>query len=235
MAGGAALDLRATGWDDSRPALLRDTPLGLTPMTRLSCRVCAARLFLMMALAAVGCRSPYYSDRGAGIGALGGAGVGALVGNAVGSTAGGALIGAGVGALGGAAVGTALDDIQAQNRAEIAMAMGRQVQAGAATPEEVIAMTRSGVNPALITNYVRTSGMARPLTANDVIYLHNNGVAPEVIQTMQAPPIPMGPAPVMVASPQPVIVEQYYPPPYWGPHYHCHRPGVSWGVTFGGH
>ena len=40
---------------------------------------------------------------------------------------------------------------------------------------------------------------------------------------------------VMVASPQPVIVEQYYPPPYWGPHYHCHRPGVSWGVTFGGH
>ena len=105
-----------------------------------------------MVFAAVGCRSPYYSDRGAGIGALGGAGVGALVGNAVGSTAGGALIGAGVGALGGAAVGTALDDIQAQNRAEIAMAMGRQVQAGAATPEEVIAMTRSGVNPQMISN-----------------------------------------------------------------------------------
>ena len=43
-----------------------------------------------------------------------------------------------------------------------------------------------------------------------------------------------GGAPVMVASPPPVIVEQYYPPPYWGPS-HCHEPGVSWGVTFGGH
>ena len=41
----------------------------------------------------------------------------------------------------------------------------------------VIAMTRSGVNPQLISNYVRTSGMSRPMTANDVIYLHSNGVA----------------------------------------------------------
>jgi hypothetical protein len=202
-------------------------------MTRLVCRAAMAPFLLTIGLGLVGCRSPYYSDRGAGIGALGGAGVGALVGNAVGSTAGGALIGAGVGALGGAAVGTALDDIQAQNRAEIAMAMGRQVQAGAATPEEVIAMTRSGVNPQLISNYVRTSGMSRPMTANDVIYLHNNGVAAEVIQTMQAPPIPMGPAPVMVAGPPVIVQEHYYPPPYWGPDYHCHRPGVSWGVSVG--
>src|SRR5918995_2080309 len=106
----------------------------------------------LCALAPIGCQSPYYADRGAGVGALGGAGVGALVGNAVGNTAGGALIGAGVGALGGAAVGSAIDDVQAQNRAEIAAQMGRQVQIGAATPEEVIAMTRSGVSPQLIQN-----------------------------------------------------------------------------------
>ena len=116
------------------------------------------------ALLPVGCRSPYYADRGAGVGALGGAGVGAIVGNAVGNTAGGALIGAGVGALGGAAVGSAIDEAQAQNRAELAAVMGRQVQAGAATIDEVVAMSQQGVDQRLISNYVRTSGMARPLT-----------------------------------------------------------------------
>jgi hypothetical protein len=177
-----------------------------------------------------GCQSPFYADRGAGVGALGGAGVGALVGNAVGNTAGGALLGAGIGALGGAAVGSAIDEVQARNRAEIAAQLGRQVQAGAATPEEVIAMTRSGVNPALIQNYVRTSGMARPLSAQDVIYLSQSGVPQDVIMVMQNPPPQATPAPIM-AQPAPVIVEEhYYADPYWGPRY-CRAPGVSWGVS----
>jgi hypothetical protein len=169
------------------------------------------------------------------VGALGGAGVGALVGNAVGDTAAGALIGAGVGALGGAAVGSAIDDVQAQNRAEIAAHLGRQVQPGAATIEEVVAMSRSGVAPPLITNYVRTSGMARPLTASDVIYLHNNGVSGDVIQMMQNPPAPVAQGPVIVqgAPVTPVIVEEhYYAPPYCGPRWgHHHHHGVSWGVS----
>jgi hypothetical protein len=185
-----------------------------------------------------GCRSPYYADRGAGVGSLGGTGVGALVGNAVGDTAAGALIGAGVGALGGAAVGGAIDDVQAQNRAEIAAQMGRQVQVGAATIEEVVAMSRSGVDARLIQNYVRTSGMARPLAANDVIYLHNNGVSPDVIQAMQSPPTPQLGPPVIMGQSPPVIVEEHYyaPPPAIGYHYHrgprhCGPPGVSWGVS----
>jgi hypothetical protein len=158
-----------------------------------------------------------------------------LVGNAVGNTAGGALIGAGVGALGGAAVGSAIDDVQAQNRAEIAAHMGRQVQVGAATMEEVVAMTRSGVDPRLIQNYVRTSGMSRPVTAQDVIYLHQNGVQGEVIAVMQQPPMPVAQAP-MIAQAPPVIVEHYYPPEYCGPHWgyhggHHRRAGVSWGVS----
>lgn len=189
-------------------------------------------------LASSACRSPYYADRGAGVGALGGAGVGALVGNAVGDTAAGALIGAGVGALGGAAVGGAIDEAQAQNRAEIAAQLGRQVQAGAATMDEVVAMTRSGVDPRLIQNYIRTSGMARPLSASDVIYLHNNGVATDVIQAMQTPP---SPPPTVVQQAPPVIVEEhYYRDPFWGPppfyyHHgpHCYGPSprVSWGVS----
>jgi hypothetical protein len=199
---------------------------------------CAAlRMFaLLVGAASFGCQSPFYADRGAGLGALGGAGVGALVGNAVGDTAAGALIGAGVGAIGGAAVGSAIDDVQAQNRAEIAAQMGRQVQAGAATMEEVVAMSRSGVDPRLIQNYVRTSGMARPLTAQDVIYLSQNGVQPDVISIMQSPPVQavaVAPGPVIAQGP-PVIVEHYYPPPYcrprWG-HHHHHGSGVSWGVS----
>lgn len=204
----------------------------------------AAVLLTGSALLNIGCQSPYYADRGAGVGALGGAGVGALVGNAVGNTAGGALIGAGVGALGGAMVGSAIDDVRAQNRAEIAAVLGRQVQAGAATPEEVIAMTRQGVAPALIQNYVRTSGMARPLTAQDVIVLHQNGVADDVIAVMQNPPQPaviqataVQPVPMVAAAPAPVVVEEHYyaPAPYCGPHWghrHYHRgPGLSWGIS----
>jgi hypothetical protein len=205
-------------------------------------RTALASLFVLSILGPTGCRSPYYADRGAGVGAIGGAGVGALVGNAVGDTAAGALIGAGVGALGGAAVGGAIDDVQAQNRAEIAAQLGRQVQPGAATIEEVVALSRSGVDPRLISNYVRTSGMARPLTANDLIYLQNNGVAIDVIQMMQNPPTPVSQPPMLAQGPPVIVEEHYYPGPYCGPHwgyYHHHRrhcgpsPRVSWGVSFG--
>ena len=198
-------------------------------------------VYVAAACATIGCRSPYYADKGAGVGALAGAGAGALVGNAVGDAGAGALIGAGLGAVTGGLTGAALDDIQAQNRAEIAAQMGRQVSAGAATADEVIAMTRSGVDPRLIQNYVRTSGVARPLSAQDVIYLHNNGVATDVIQAMQSSPGPAAAGPVVAGGP-PVIVEEHYypaayPPPYWGPHcgYYHRRPGpphVSWGVSF---
>jgi Glycine zipper len=183
-----------------------------------------------------GCRSPYYADRGAGVGALAGAGAGAIIGDATGGNAGsGALIGAGLGALTGATVGDAMDEMQARNRAEIAAQLGRQVQVGAATIDEVVAMTHSGVEPVLIQNYVRTSGMAQPLTASDVIYLHNQGVATDVIQIMQTPPAPTA----VAAVPQPVVVEEhYYDPPCWyGPrigYYHGFghgRPHTSFGFS----
>jgi hypothetical protein len=204
------------------------------------CRPTVSFAVLIGLIGGTGCRSPYYADRGAGVGALGGAGVGALVGNAVGDTAAGALIGAGVGALGGAAVGSAIDEVQAQNRAEIAAQLGRQVQPGAATIEEVVAMNQQGVDPRLIQNYVRTSGMSRPLSAADVIYLHNAGVATDVIQIMQTPPAPAA-APMVAQGPPVIVEEHYYPGPwYYGPHfgyYHHHRracgpgPHVSWGVS----
>ena len=189
-------------------------------------------------LIGAGCQSPYYADRGAGLGALAVAGAGAIIGDATcGSAASGALIGAGLGAVTGGMVGSGMDEMQARNRAEIAAQMGRQVQAGAATIDEVVAMTRSGVDPLLIQNYVRTSGVARPLAAADVIYLHNQGVSSDVIQVMQSPPMP---APTVVAQgPPPVIVEEhYYGPPMCHPHFgyrrhfhHHHGPQTSFGFT----
>jgi hypothetical protein len=195
----------------------------------------ATCLLLFFFAASAGCRSPYYADRGAGVGALAGAGAGAIIGDATGGNAGtGALIGAGLGALTGATVGDAMDEMQARNRAEIAAQLGRQVQAGSASIEEVVAMSHSGVDPRLIQNYVRTSGMARPLTASDVIYLHNQGVNTDVIQIMQSPPAPTA----VAAAPPPVIVEEHYygPPPCYGPHfgyYHGWRrpPRTSFGFS----
>lgn len=194
-------------------------------------------LTLLASVCFAGCRSPYYADRGAGIGALAGAGAGAIIGDATGGNAGsGALIGAGLGALTGAAVGTEMDSLAAQNRAEIAAQMGRQVQAGAANIQEVIAMTRAGVDPRLIQNYVRTSGVAAPLAASDVIYLHEQGVATDVIQLMQSPPA-VGPP--VVASRPPVIVEEHFygPPacvhPHFGYHHGYHRRARGPRTSFG--
>ena len=192
-------------------------------------------LIVLVCIFVAGGRSPYYADRGAGVGALAGAGAGAIIGDATGGNAGtGALIGAGLGALTGATVGDAMDEMQARNRAEIAAQLGRQVQAGAATSEEVVSMTHAGVDPRLIQNYVRTSGVSRPLTANDVIYLHNQGVASDVIQVMQSPPAPTA----VAAVPPPVVVEEHYygPPPCYRPHFGYYRhprrgPRTSFGFS----
>ncbi len=195
-------------------------------------------LVLGCSLLLLGCASPYRSDRGALVGGLGGAGIGAIVGNAVGNPAAGAAIGAGVGAVSGAAVGGALDDIEAQNRAEIAARLGRPVAAGAVTTGDVIAMTRAGVAEENIVTHVRTHGMVAPLQASDLVFLSQQGVSSRVIESMQQPPQVAGP-PIMAPGPgPPVFVEQYHygpPPGYWGPpHRHCHRgPEVSWGVAFG--
>jgi hypothetical protein len=184
-------------------------------------------------LIATGCSSANYAQRGTGLGALAGAGAGAIVADATGGNAGtGALIGAGMGAVTGAAVGSEMDYQQDQYRAQIAAQMGRQVAAGAATMDGVIQMTQSGIEPVLIQNYVRSSGMTQPLAAADVIYLHDRGVSTEVIQVMQTASVPVS-APVAVAQRPPVIVEEhYYGAPYCGPHFgYSHH----WGPRPGPH
>ncbi|HEY4312371.1 MAG TPA: glycine zipper domain-containing protein [Pirellulales bacterium] len=196
----------------------------------------------VMAVAfAAGCNSPFYTDRGALVGAGVGTGVGALTGAAVGHPGVGALVGAGVGTLTGAAVGSGLDDIDARNRAQIAATLGRQVPTGNVTLPDVIAMTKAGVNEELIVNHIRTNGLATPLQTGDLITLQQNGVSTRVIGALQSAPQPGAPAPI---APAPMVAPGYYGPgpypyygPYWAPppyYYYRPRPVVGWGVSVGG-
>lgn len=193
-------------------------------------------------LAAVGCASPHRSDQGALLGGLLGAGAGALIGDASGNAGAGAAIGAGLGAVTGGVVGSELDEIEAQNRAQIEAQLGRQIRAGAVSIEDVVMMSQSGVQDDLIVNHIRANGMVQPPNPQDLIYLSQQGVSSRVVAAMQEPPRSTPPKTVVVREPSPVVVHEVYGPPvygYPGPYHHHRRhyrppphPGVSWGISF---
>ncbi len=199
---------------------------------------CAA----LLATGLTGCQSPYRSDQGALLGGITGAGVGALIGEAVDNPLAGAVVGAGVGSFTGAVIGENLDQIEAQNRAEIEARLGRPVSPGAVSMQDVIAMTQNGVESQIIVNHVNNHGVARVLQTQDLIYLKNNGVDAQVIAAMQRPPAPLA---VVHAPPRPanvIVEEHYYSDPWHGPHrrfrrhrrhrHGHHEPRVSWGLSF---
>jgi hypothetical protein len=176
---------------------------------------------ILAIVATTGCSSPYHADQGALFGGLLGAGTGALVGGATGHPGAGAAIGAGVGALSGAAIGGAQDQIEANNRAMIAQQLGHQVAAGAVRVDDVIAMTKSGVNEDLIINHVRANGMMAPLQTGDLIRMQQEGISPRVIAAMQAsPPRPVQPVVIEqpAPAPPPVVLEYGWGPRYYPPH-----------------
>jgi len=192
---------------------------------------------------ATGCQSPYRADRGAFVGGILGAVPGAIIGDQLGNAGAGAAIGAGVGALGGAAFGSELDKIEAQNRAMIAAKLGREVPPGRVSFDDVITMTRAGVDDELIVNHIRAHGMISPPGTSDLIRLKENNVNTVVIKAMQEPPRAKASGPIVVREtvPPPVIVEEYHyvPPVLWGPscgprpYYHRRpRSHFNWGFTF---
>jgi hypothetical protein len=182
-----------------------------------------------------GCASMDNTGQGAVFGGLLGAGTGAVIGHAVGNTGAGAAIGAGVGALTGATVGAGEDERDARNRAAAAQ-MQAQAAAGAVGVPDVVAMTQAHLEEGLIIERIRSRGITAPLQTNDVIYLHQQGVSPNVIEAMQSTPV----ATAMLVPPGPY----YYPPPpdgavyvggdyYYGhPHYYYPPPRVGIGIGF---
>ncbi len=198
-------------------------------------------LLLPLLAAATGCQMNSHTDRGAALGGLSGAGVGALIGESSGNPLAGAAIGAGVGALTGATIGQGFDEVEARNRAMIEAHLGRRVAAGAVTIDDVLAMSRAGVEEELIVTHVQANGMVAPLTSNDLIALREQQVSTRVIQAMQTSRPKEQPVVIHQPAPRPVIVEEYYYGPprwYYPPHYrygYRHRrprSGVSWGISF---
>jgi outer membrane lipoprotein SlyB len=189
---------------------------------------------LLAAILSCGCKSGSYAQRGGILGGLAGAGIGAAAGESGGDAVPGALIGGAVGALAGSVIGDGMDADLAR-RQEIETRIGRQL-AAAVTIEDAIAMTRAGLSDDVITAHIRASGVARPLSVNDLIYLRDQGVSDAVIKAMQLTPRPV---PVAAPPPRPVIIEEYHydpwcaPPPFWHHrHYHHARPGITWGFHF---
>ncbi len=203
-----------------------------------------------------GCRSPYYSDRGAVAGGLAGAGIGAALGNSSGNALPAAIAGAAIGTFTGSAIGDGIDADLARSKAEVEARMGRQMS-GAVTSEEVIAMTQAGLSEDVIATHIRAHGVARPPNVNDLIVLRNQGVSDRVIQALQQMPPVVGastyaPGGYVAQPPRGVVVEHYYGPGYYGPayggpwypcppphpHFHYgyrhrpHRSGANWGFSF---
>ncbi len=201
-----------------------------------------APLLATMALLSSGCQSTSTADQGALFGGATGAVLGGIVGHQFHNTAAGAVIGAGAGALTGAVVGNKIDEAEARNRALIEQRLGRPVSPGAVSIQDVVEMSRAGVNEQVIVTHVNNNGVARPLTAADITYLTQNSVSNNVIQAMQNPARqPPPPAVVVQEPPPPVIVEERYYDPWYGPHYYrpypyygygyYHRPGVAVGFA----
>jgi hypothetical protein len=149
-------------------------------------------------------------------GALAGGGIGALTGAAIGSAVRrpgvGAAIGAGVGAVAGAAIGNAEDKKEARQQAQ-AVAASAQAQTQGLT--DVATMTRNKVADEIIINQIRTSPVVYHLSAEQIDWLHQNGVSDPVIRELQTTAM-RAPRRVYVEGavyqPAPVVVVEEPPP-----------------------
>ncbi len=111
-------------------------------------------------------------------------------------------------------------------------------------------LTHNHVSDEVLVQLVRQYGIERPLTANDLVTLHNEGVSQAVILAMQQGPAPVvsDPTPVMLPQPfltpppvyaRPLIIQEYRylaPPParfYYPAPYRPHH-GPHWGVSIYG-
>lgn len=141
--------------------------------------LCAA---VLPAILTAGCSSMNNTEKGALGGGAIGAGAGALIGHATGNTGAGAAIGAGVGALTGALVGNDMDKQEQKQKDAIAAA---QMAHGPVGVGEVVQMTQHHIGDDVIINQIRSTGSVFNLSANDILYLKENGVSDVVIHEMQ--------------------------------------------------
>lgn len=156
---------------------------------------------LAIALGSVGCSGMSTTDKGlltgGALGGLIGTGIGAATGNA----GVGALVGTGLGAATGAVVG---NDIERTERRQAAVAAARPAPMGM---QDVVYMAQQHVGDDTILRQIETTGSSFNLTAQDVVFLRQQGVSERVIGFMQArrPVVPAGRTVYVVEPPPPPV------------------------------
>jgi hypothetical protein len=126
-------------------------------------------------------------------------------------------------------LGTSFEDIDARNRANIEAQLGRPVAPGPATPAEVVAMTQAGVEPRFIVSYINRSTNIAPVNAQDIIYMHQQGVDEQVIQAMLTPGSANSRAEVARSMPPRVLI---LTDPWWPYYYPYCGAGFGFGHRF---
>lgn len=178
-------------------------------------------------------------QKGALLGGTAGAVLGGVIGKQNDRTAKGAVIGGLAGAVAGGLMGHQRDtqiqrdyEYQQAQQAQYAYQMSRAVSIA-----DVVSMSNSGLSPQVIIGQVRANGVTQEIGVQEIIALHQNGVAENVIQEMQRAPIgapaqaaapvfvqPRQARPTVIVEPtpvyyQPVPVYEYH---YVRPHRHFH-------------
>ena len=167
---------------------------------------------MLAAMLACGCSTMSNTEKGVGAGGLIGAGTGALIGSATGHTGAGAAIGAGVGALSGGLVGHAIDKSEEKTAAMVA---ANNPPRGPLGITDVVQMAQAHVTDEVIISQIRATGAVYRLSANDTIWLKQQGVSDAVVEEMLATAnriprrvytaAPVYPPPVYVVEPPPPV------------------------------
>lgn len=169
-----------------------------------------AVVFLLIIVS--GCETMSNTDKGILGGGAIGAGLGAAAGSLSGHAGAGALIGGLGGALIGGLAGHAEDEYQREQRRAAALA------AATARPPltlmDIVHMTHQHISDDTIINQIRTTNSVYNVTAEDVIWLKQQGVSDRVLAEIQArrpgyvyvPPAVVYPPPAYVVEESPVHV-----------------------------
>ena len=146
----------------------------------------AARLLLvggvlLSTTLGTGCASMSNTDKGVLTGGALGAAAGGLIGSTKGKAGVGALAGGAIGAIAGGLTGHAIDSSERKTQAQIAAA-------NAPPPlslEDIVNLSRNGSSDEIIIGQIYNTGSVYRLSADQIVYLQNNGVRDRVIQVMQ--------------------------------------------------
>jgi|GEM_PF-3092471 hypothetical protein len=195
-------------------------------------RLTLTLLVLTLLPITVGCPTMgTHANRGGTTGGLLGAATGAVL--AEDNPVGGALVGGTIGALAGSAIGDSVDAEIEHEQAVIAR--DQQRQANAVSVSDVLSMSASGVDAAVITDHIKTHGSAHHISTDDIIQMTQANVEPSVIKAMQTHYQESRKA-TRRPAPRTTHVEHHYvspPAPYYYRRPVPYRRGVGWGFSFG--